>query len=88
MKTQTWYASKAGNDYQGIVIDEKSGKNIAVAYDVKDTTLLAAAPELLDALEKAYERMLLVAEKTFVTETFILVLDKMENAIDKAKGYN
>ena len=51
----SWYATNAGNDFQGIVVDEKTGKNIAVAYDKKDTPLLAAAPEmralLIDAVQ-------------------------------------
>jgi hypothetical protein len=33
---QTWYAKKAGNDSQGLVIDEKTGRNVAVSYDVAD----------------------------------------------------
>lgn len=54
MKTETtetvWYAAKMGNDHQGLVIDEKTGVNIAVTYDKKDAPLVAAAPELWDAL--------------------------------------
>jgi len=51
---KTWYAVKAGNDHQGIVCDE-TGRSVAVAYDVADTALLSAAPDLLDALEKVEE---------------------------------
>ncbi len=47
-----WYAKK-GSGGQGIVIDEKTGRNVAVAYDKKDSELLAAAPELLEALKLA-----------------------------------
>lgn len=51
MKTQPeqplrWYAAKAGNDHQGLVIEEGTGRNIAVTYDVKDAPLVAAAPEM------------------------------------------
>lgn len=49
-----WY-SKTTNvgspSEQGLVIDESTGRNVAVAYDPKDGPLLAAAPELLAALE-------------------------------------
>lgn len=45
----TWHAAKTGN-HQGLIIDE-AGNNIAVAYDAKDATLIAAAPELLEALK-------------------------------------
>ena len=45
-----WYATNAGNDYQGLVIDEQTGKTVAVAYDKEDADLLALAPELRDCL--------------------------------------
>jgi len=35
---------------QGLVYVEETGQNIAVAYDPKDTALLAAAPAMLKAL--------------------------------------
>lgn len=48
-----WYATNAGNDYQGLVIDEATGANIAVSYDKTHATLIAAAPEMLEALKLA-----------------------------------
>ena len=48
-KTQApirWHAAKMGNDHQGLVIDDATGANIAVTYDVKHAPLVAAAPEL------------------------------------------
>ena len=45
-----WYKAKNSNDTQGLVIDEKTGANIAVTYDPKHAELIAAAPELADAL--------------------------------------
>lgn len=61
---QRWYATKTGNDAhpQALIIDEETGRNVAVVYDNKDMFLLAAAPELLEALEAAAERMELVSE--------------------------
>ena len=44
-----WYTSK-GSMGQGLVIDDADGRNVAVAYDEKDAPLLAAAPELAEAL--------------------------------------
>ena len=46
-----WYVGSTGN-HQGLVIEEESGRNVAVAYDKKDAPLLAAAPELLKALQR------------------------------------
>ena len=45
-----WYAKKAGNDSQGLVLDAGTGRTVAVAYDAVDAPLLAAAPDLLAAL--------------------------------------
>lgn len=47
-----WYAKKWSGG-QGIVIDEDTGRNVAIAYDEKDTALLAAAPEMAEALRYA-----------------------------------
>lgn len=56
MKTSTlnWYEASTGN-HQGLVVEEKTGRNIAVAYDKADAPLIAAAPELLAALHHAEE---------------------------------
>lgn len=43
--SKTWYSGG-----QGLVIDEADGHTVAVAYDEKDAPLLAAAPELAEAL--------------------------------------
>lgn len=41
-----WTGQATSSD-QGLIIDDETGKNIAVAYDPKHTNLIAAAPELL-----------------------------------------
>ena len=43
-----WYAAKTGN-HQGLIIDENTGKNIAVTYDKEDAEFIASAPDLLTA---------------------------------------
>ena len=50
----SWYTSHGGAG-QGLVIDEESGHTIAVAYDEKNAALLAAAPDLLKALQDILE---------------------------------
>jgi hypothetical protein len=47
-----WYVANTGN-HQGLVIEETTGRNVAVAYDKADAPMLAAAPDLLAALEAA-----------------------------------
>ena len=49
-----WYATGTGN-HQGLIISEATGANVAVAYDKKDAPLLAAAPDLLEALQAMYD---------------------------------
>ena len=41
----TWYAKSTGE--QGLVIDEETGRNVAVVYDKKDTKTLAASSKML-----------------------------------------
>lgn len=45
-----------GNDHQGLVVDEETGANIAVAYEKKNAPLLAAGPKFLAALREIAER--------------------------------
>jgi sugar phosphate isomerase/epimerase len=44
-----WTGQVTSSD-QGLIIDDETGRNIAVAYDPKHTNLIAAAPDLLEAL--------------------------------------
>lgn len=46
----TWYTISRANDMQGIIAEEETGRMVAVSYDVKDAPLLAAAPDMLEAL--------------------------------------
>lgn len=46
-----WHVARTGN-HQGLVIDDDTGKNIAVTYDKADAPLVAAAPELLEVLQE------------------------------------
>lgn len=51
-----WYSktTNTGSPHeQGLVIDETTGRNVAVTYDPKDAPLIAAAPEMKDALDDA-----------------------------------
>jgi hypothetical protein len=50
-----WYNASHKESTQGLIIEEETGRNVAVSYDVKDTELIAAAPELLDVVIKFME---------------------------------
>lgn len=80
MKAQ-WYA-KVTSSHQGLVIDETTGRTVAVAYDDKDTDLLAAAPELLEALNALYDTVLGGNPIPFESTTMMAAI----RAIAKAKG--
>ena len=51
MENRTWYEANTGN-HQGLIIEEETGKNIAVSYDKEDARLIAAAPDLLEACKQ------------------------------------
>jgi len=51
---KAFYVGKT-SDHQGLIIEEGTGRNVAVTYDKADTPLLAAAPEMLAALIAAQE---------------------------------
>ena len=51
-KTQPhrWYSSKSAGDHQGLVSEEDTGRTVAFTQDIKDRFLVAAAPEMQEAL--------------------------------------
>jgi hypothetical protein len=55
-----WYAKNTSSD-QGLIIDEATGRNVAVAYDKADAPLLAAAPEMLAVCKALAERSAVIA---------------------------
>lgn len=46
----TWHSQTISAD-QGLIIDDETGRNVAVSYDVKDAKLIAAAPAMFELLE-------------------------------------
>lgn len=78
-----WYVASKADAVQGIVAEETTGATIAVTYDAKDVSLVAAAPEMLEALEAiiAYEDDQ-PARGTFGSEVYA----KARFAIAKATG--
>jgi hypothetical protein len=64
MNTQSWHAADTGN-HQGLIIDDETGRNVAVVYDKNDSTLISQAPELLRSLKDAYEHLGYLAPEKF-----------------------
>lgn len=56
-----WTGQATSSD-QGLIIDDETGKNIAVAYDTKHTNLIAAAPKLFASIKALVERAAQEAE--------------------------
>ena len=81
-----WYEAGTGN-HQGLVISESTSANVAVAYDKKDACLIAAAPDLLAALD-CITRCLSINGPAGTT-AYIIADENMERAraaIAKARG--
>lgn len=54
-----WYGRNNINAHnQGLVIDEETGKNVAVSYESENTNLLAIAPELRETIRIVYSRVM------------------------------
>jgi hypothetical protein len=88
MSTETkhaWYVASTGN-HQGLVIEEKTGRNIAVTYDKADAPLIAAAPELLGALITMVEQAGCYMDDGEATDEEKAAMDAARGAIAKAKG--
>jgi len=88
-----WYAKDLNNVAdQGLIIDEATGKNIAVAYDKKDMALIAAAPELLGACYYALDNLLEAHNKGLITapKNFMVQINEtrrlLQDVVAKAEG--
>lgn len=83
-----WYAKKAGNDSQGLVIDEATGRTVAVTYEAHDAALLAAAPDLLAVLSKILAAHKSANNGAVMGEAVLCgyFAEAAEYAIAKAKG--
>jgi len=79
-----WYAANTGN-HQGLIIDEESGRSIAVSYEKEDANLIAAAPELLKACELALE---VHPTKNSQEDYVSAIKEILQPAINKAKEEN
>lgn len=80
-----WYYHESVNAHdQGLIISEETGANVAVVYNGKaDTSLIAAAPELLEALESIYP---VACRRLSGTTQGEPILAKVREALSKAKG--
>ena len=77
-----WY-DKVSCNRQGLVIEEVSGRTVAVVFDDKDTALLAAAPDLLAELEVALE----IIKNEYPPEQWKdYRVDRIEEVISRSKG--
>jgi len=85
----SWYAAKMGNDHQGLVIDEQTGKNIAVTYEKVHAPLIAASPDLLATAEAYVECVRVCVNHGFHGAHFdhmALADGALRAVIAKAKG--
>ena len=82
-ETQWYEASTGGN--QGLVVEERTGRNVAVSYDKKDARLIAAAPDMFAALQQVKAKVL--TQHNFLsTATDQERRDALEHLIDWWNG--
>ncbi len=81
----TWYSANTGNE-QGLIIDEETGRNVAVTYDKKDAALIAAAPELLAALQFLLQEYNQHIPEDCDCVKIVEAYRQAQSAIQKAKG--
>jgi hypothetical protein len=85
--TPQWYAKKAGNDSQGLVIDERTGENIAVTYKAENAPFIVTACNSHSAMLNALE--LLTSwydDDTGDTDKFDDLIDLAKQAIQQARS--
>ena len=51
-----WIGKPTSGD-QGLIYSESDGRNVAVAYDVRDTDLIASAPDMKSILRRLAEKV-------------------------------
>lgn len=73
-----WYVANTCT-HNGLVVEEKSGENIAVTYKKENAPLVACAPELLACLKNLIERDL-------IKDTFNDHYSEVIEIITKAEG--
>ena len=76
MSTTTTYYHKGTPGEQGSVIDEQTGRTVAVVYDAKDAPLLAAAPALRDALQRLSDAAYSLINAEHVTPDLVVELQQ------------
>ena len=83
---RTWHAANAGNDYQGIIADEKTGETIAVTYKKEYAPIIVTAcncfEELVEACERARQ---LIINANYAGLQNEGTLQALEHALARAK---
>lgn len=82
-----WYGKNSGD--QGLICQEETGKSIAVTYDTRDRALVAAAPEMYEALKEVvgdYKHLAFPEDDETVNQWRSNILNKLLSAIAKAEG--
>lgn len=93
MQTQAtkrlWYEGKTGS-HQGLIIEEETGRNIAVTYDKADTAFIVRAVNNFDAMREALEAIVARIEGDFdhaaLVKQGVLTLDSKADIKGFAKA--
>lgn len=87
----TWYG-KGQSTGHGLVIEEDTGRSVAVVYDDADTAIVSAAPEMCEVLKLAEQELTELLRSRVLDSTaepfhkLRKIRNAMQNAITKAEG--
>ncbi len=79
MDRKEWYSTDTSGG-QALVIEEGTGRNVAVAYEAADAPLLAEAPAMLAALQRAYQALAGDWERTREFDEIGAILSRIDGA--------
>lgn len=80
-----WYAKTSAGGHQGLVIDEATGRTVAVTYDPKDALKVAAVNDLLEVCQSTLEALQSMTTQEFAAGADRPLRIKLQAAIHKAE---
>lgn len=86
---KNWYVAHSACPYQGLVVDEETGKNVAVSYDKEDAPILAAGKEAVELLSETLDLLNNMTSNDYSLGKDKPMRDKIAEFLDRVNnGYS